>query len=121
MADGWRRGRKPRDHFPEIPGMPNRSELMKPLIFPNNQRAFKIFTVIATVGACWYCIFVPEYKGDHIFLPIRKWVHEQKGKLLKIRPEDEDYVKQRTAELAAKAELSSEKTVKDVGREMTRS
>jgi len=48
-------------------------------------------------------------------------VHEQKGKLLKIRPEDEDYVKQRTAELAAKAELSSEKTVKDVGQEMTRS
>ena len=36
-------------------------------------------------------------------------------------PEDEDYVKKRTAELAAKAELSSEKTVKDVGREMTRS
>lgn len=48
-------------------------------------------------------------------------MHEQKGKLLKIRPEDEDYVKQRTAELAAKAELSSEETMKDVGQEMTRS
>lgn len=48
MADGksW----KNRDPFPEIPGMPNRNELMKPLIFPNNQRAFKIFTVVATVG-----------------------------------------------------------------------
>ena len=52
MADDWRKGWKRRDHFPEIPGMPNRSELMKPLIFPNNQRAFKIFTVVATVGKC---------------------------------------------------------------------
>lgn len=50
--DGWRKGWKHRDHFPEIPGMPNRSELMKPLIFPNSQRAFKIFTVVATVGEC---------------------------------------------------------------------
>ncbi|XP_068762559.1 uncharacterized protein [Montipora capricornis] len=112
MADG-RKGRVNRDPFPEIPGMPNKSELMKPLIFPNSQRGFKIFTVVATIGACIYCIFVPEYKGDHIFLPIRKWVHEQKGKLLTIRPEDEEYVKRRTAELAAKAEVASKKTVQD--------
>ena len=50
MAGGWKKGRINRDPFPEIPGMPNRSELMKPLIFPNNQRGFKIFTVVATVG-----------------------------------------------------------------------
>ena len=49
MADG-RKGRVQRDPFPEIPGMPNRSELMKPLIFPNSQRGFKIFTVVATIG-----------------------------------------------------------------------
>ena len=50
MAGGWKKGRVHRDPFPEIPGMPNRSELMKPLIFPNSQRGFKIFTVVATVG-----------------------------------------------------------------------
>ena len=36
--------------FPVIPGVPSRSELMKPLIFPNSQRGFKIFTWVATVG-----------------------------------------------------------------------
>lgn len=36
--------------FPEIPGVPSRSELMKPLIFPNSQRGFKIFTYVVTVG-----------------------------------------------------------------------
>ena len=36
--------------FPEIPGVPNRSELMKPLIFPNSQRGFKIFIYAVTIG-----------------------------------------------------------------------
>ena len=36
--------------FPEVPGVPNRSELMKPLIFPNHQRGFKIFTFVVTAG-----------------------------------------------------------------------
>ena len=49
MAEKITRIRKERS-FPEIPGVPNRSELMKPLIFPNNQRAFKIFTYLATLG-----------------------------------------------------------------------
>ena len=49
MADDWK-GKVTRDPFPEIPGMPNRNELMKPLIFPNSQRGFKIFTVVATIS-----------------------------------------------------------------------
>ncbi|XP_015776372.1 PREDICTED: uncharacterized protein LOC107354411 [Acropora digitifera] len=120
MADDWK-GKVTRDPFPEIPGMPNRNELMKPLIFPNSQRGFKIFTVVATISACIYCIFVPEYKGDHIFLPVRKWVHDQKGRLLKIRPEDEEYVNRRTAELASKAEMAAKQTYQDSAKEMAKS
>ncbi|KAJ7373738.1 hypothetical protein OS493_011347 [Desmophyllum pertusum] len=107
--------------FPEIPGVPNRNELMKPLIFPNSQRGFKIFTYVLSIAAGLYCIFIPEYKGDHAFLPIRRWVHEQKGKLLQIRPEDEEYVKQRTAELAAKVELAAKETVQDTEKETAKS
>ena len=47
------------------------------------------------------------------YFQIRKWVHEQKGKLLTIRPEDEEYVKRRTAELAVKAEMAAKQTVQD--------
>ena len=49
MADKITKIRKERS-FPEIPGVPNRNELMKPLIFPNSQRGFKIFTYLATLG-----------------------------------------------------------------------
>ena len=49
MADDWK-GKVTREPFPEIPGMPNRNELMKPLIFPNSQRGFKIFIVVATIS-----------------------------------------------------------------------
>lgn len=103
--------------FPEIPGVPNRSELMKPLIFPNSQRGFKIFIYAVTIAAGLYCIFIPEYKGEHCFVPIRNWVHEQKGKLLRIRPQDEEYVKKRTAELAAKIEMGTKQTVQDTEKE----
>lgn len=41
--------------FPEIPGVPNRNELMKPLIFPNSQRAFKLFTYAVTIGQYILC------------------------------------------------------------------
>ena len=40
-------------------------------------------------------------------------MQEQKGKLLKIRPEDEEYVKQRTAELAEKVELAAKQTAEE--------
>ena len=26
-------------------------------------------------GACVYCVFVPEYKGDHIFLPVSEVIN----------------------------------------------
>ena len=54
-------------------------------------------------------------------LQIRNWVHEQKGKLLRIRPEDEEYVKQRTAELAAKVELGAKQTGQDKEKETVKS
>ncbi|XP_066027605.1 uncharacterized protein [Pocillopora verrucosa] len=114
MAEKITRIRKERS-FPEIPGVPNRSELMKPLIFPNSQRAFKIFTYLATLGAGLYCVFIPEYEGDHCFVPIREWVQKQKGKFLKIRPEDEEYVKQRTAEMAEKVAIAAKQTSGEAG------
>ncbi|KAL9955357.1 hypothetical protein ACROYT_G036667 [Oculina patagonica] len=94
---------------------------MKPLIFPNSQRGFKIFTYVVTVAVGLYCVFIPEYEGDHCFIPIRNWVREQKGKLLKIRPEDEEYVKQRTTELAAKVEMAKKETVTDTEKETSNS
>ena len=48
-------------------------------------------------------------------------MHDQKGKLLKIRPEDEEYVKQRTAELAAEAEMAAKQTCQDSAMEMAKS
>lgn len=48
-------------------------------------------------------------------------MHEQKGKLLQIRPEDEEYVKQHTAELAAKVELAAKETVQDTEKETAKS
>ena len=45
-------------------------------------------------------------------------MHDQKGKLIKIRPEDEEYVKRRTAELAAEAETAARQTCQDSAKEM---
>ena len=67
MADDWK-GKVTRDPFPEIPGMPNRNELMKPLIFPNSQRGFKIFTVVATISKLpichGFCLYQDEEKTN---------------------------------------------------------
>lgn len=56
-----------------------------------------------------------------VFSQVRKWVHDQKGKLLKIRPEDEEYVNRRTAELASKAEMAAKQTYQDSAKEMAKS
>ena len=48
-------------------------------------------------------------------------MHDQKGKLLKIRPEDEEYVNRRTAELASKAEMAAKQTCQDSAKAMAKS
>lgn len=58
--------------------------------------------------------------SSFFLLQIRNWFREQKGKLLKISPEDEEYVKKRTAELTAKIETAKKQTVNDTKKEASK-
>ncbi|KXJ12414.1 uncharacterized protein LOC110242208 [Exaiptasia diaphana] len=97
------------DHRGKIPvgkGIPSESELLKPLIFPNSQRAFKIFNSVLAAGITVYFVFFHKFpQEDHCFMPIRNFVEEQKANFFRVRPEDEDYIKQKAAELRREEEL----------------
>ena len=62
------------------------------------------------------CLQVDMYITLEFFVfQIREWVQKQKGKFLKIRPEDEEYVKQRTAEMAEKVAMAAKQTSGEAG------
>ncbi|XP_031557584.1 uncharacterized protein LOC116294176 [Actinia tenebrosa] len=82
-------------------GIPSQKELLKPLIFPNNQRAFRLFNAALATGITVYFVFFHKFpQQDHCFVPIRNLVESQKARFLRIKPEDEEYIKRRTEELS---------------------
>ncbi|XP_046849094.1 uncharacterized protein LOC124442641 [Xenia sp. Carnegie-2017] len=85
----------------EIPAE-ERKLLQKPLIFPNHEKRFKIFTAVATFAVTFYMVFYHEYKAkDHCFQPIRRWVTQQKKSFFTLRPEDMAYAEEYKQKLKA--------------------
>ncbi|XP_032222557.1 uncharacterized protein LOC116604387 [Nematostella vectensis] len=94
MADGKR---------PIGKGIPDQNELLRPLIFPNHQRGFKLFNAAIATGLTVYFVFIHKFSSeDHCFMPIRRFVEQQKRYFFQIKPEDEEYIRKRTEELKAK-------------------
>ena len=84
-------------------------DLHKPLIFPNHERKFKLFSW-AVCGAIAFhmALFMDHGDREHCFSPLRRYCKRKLESFLVIQPEDEAYIQKRVEKLQRTVELVKE-------------